>query len=176
MDKAGHILDMLWSATSRFTELKALDASTKRAVSILSSKKDSAYIACIAASHPEVCPAQTCRGPAASAISSPILYSMDFARILQGTSPIPIGRTQGFLSNGIDLQATKGARKPRQRATDAKALCKPTETSPNEEHGRCQAKASRLDGPAAPRVWNAAYFITQASGESKKWIKTGSFP
>ena len=88
---------------------------------------------------------------------------MAFARILRGTSPILIGRTPGFLSNGISLQATKGARKAgsisevaRQQATDAKTLHKPTEASPKEEHKRCQAKASTLDGPAAPWVWNAA--------------------
>ena len=174
MDKAGHRIEMLWSAAWRFTELNALDASTKRAASALSSQKRS-RMACIAASHPATCPAQTCRGPAASAISSPMQYKMAFARILRGTSPIPIGRTPGFLSKGINLQATKGARNvgsiskvARQRATDAKELHRPTEASPNEEHKRCQAKASTPDGPAAPCVWNAARLITQASSESKR--------
>ena len=71
MEKAGHKIEMLWSAAWRFTELKALNASTKRAASVLSSQKRS-FMVYIAASHPATCPAQTCRGPATSAMSSPI--------------------------------------------------------------------------------------------------------
>ena len=70
---------------------------------------------------------------------------------------MPMGRTPGFLSNGISLQVTKGARiagstseVARQQATDARALHKPTEALLKEEHKCCQAKASTPDGPAAP--------------------------
>ena len=78
---------------------------------------------------------------------------MAFTRIFRGISLIPTGRTPRFLSNGINPQATKGARIAgstskiaRHQSTDAKALRKPTEASPKEEHNAAkQRHQHRMD-------------------------------
>ena len=66
---------------------------------------------------------------------------MALAIIRQGTSPIPIGRIPGCLSNGISRQATKGINiaesivtVDRQRATEDNESQKLAEASPKEVH------------------------------------------
>ena len=107
MEKAGHKIEVLWRATWRFTELKSLEGSTKRAASELASQKVPHCVYC--SFTPGNLPCTNLQGTGSHCI---ITYTIKyaFARILWGTSPMPIGLTPGFLSNGISLQATKGAR------------------------------------------------------------------
>ena len=55
-------------------------------------------MACTAASHPDMCPAHTWRGPAESWMSSVMVAAIAFPMILRTVSPIPMGRAPGHLS------------------------------------------------------------------------------
>ena len=66
-------------------------------------------------SHPANCPAQTCRGPAAAAISSLTQYQLD---VYQGFYPV---------ESIYKLRREPESEIARQRATDVKGLHKPTE-------------------------------------------------
>ena len=65
-------------------------------------------MACMAASHPYWCPAQTWREPAASCMSLLIAVAIALLMMRRAISPIPIGRTPGHLSSAMSRQATKG--------------------------------------------------------------------
>ena len=88
-------------------------------------------------------------------------------------SPIPIGRTPGFLSRAIRRHAkkeamTEGSTRLVQRrlATEASALHKSREADLKEVHNLLQLSASSPDGPAAPVVFKAADLIMEASIDS----------
>ena len=105
-------------------------------------------MACIVASHPATRPAQSCRGPATSAISSPLQNSiMAFARILQGKSTLiqqyQLDVHQGFIQWNqstsykrnkncmISLRSSKAASNSYQN------IYKITKASPKEKHKYC---------------------------------------
>ena len=50
--------------------------------------------------HPDSCPAHTCNGPTDVMMSSCRVDTITFPTILLSTTPTPIGRNLGFLSNG----------------------------------------------------------------------------
>ena len=92
---------MLCKTDFRLMVLNAFDASTRRIAPEVSSSKIF-DIACIAASHPDDCPAHSCKDPALCITSSLNTDRTALPIILRRTSPIPIGRTQsGFFSKGI---------------------------------------------------------------------------
>ena len=64
----------------------------------------------IAASQPASCPAQTCSEPTESVRSCLRNLATVLPMILRRVSPIPMGRSPGFLSNGIRRLASKGSR------------------------------------------------------------------
>ena len=64
---------------------------------------------CIEASTPDICPAQSCKGPAACWMSAPITDKTTLAIMRLTTSPTPIGLTPGSLPKAISLQARRGA-------------------------------------------------------------------
>ena len=99
---------MLCKAANLLMELKAFSASTftRRTHSVLGSPSIE-HMACMAVPKPPTWPAQTCRGPDPSLISEDRRERKALAAIHRGTSPIPIGRTPGSLSRGINRQATK---------------------------------------------------------------------
>ena len=66
-------------------------------------------MACTAASHPDMCPTHTWRGPAESWMSSVMVAAIAFPMILRTVSPIPMGRAPGHLSRAISLPATNAA-------------------------------------------------------------------
>ena len=72
---------------------------------------------CTAASHPDMCPAHTWRGPAESWMSSVMVAAIAFPMILRTVSPIPMGHTPGHLSRAIKSACYKGA----SQASKAKA-------------------------------------------------------
>ena len=105
---AGQILLILWRAVWRLSELNAFVASTNSIASLLSDSKED-LAACKAASIPNICPPQSCIQPEASWISVLTMDRTALAIILRAVSPMPIGRTPGFLSRAMSLQAKKGA-------------------------------------------------------------------
>ena len=84
---------------------------------------------------------------------------MAFPTIYRATSPIPIGRTPGHLSNAINLQATNALR-PMGSAymvhirltTKAMAVHSSLEASWKDEHMPIHTEESILDRAAAPEV------------------------
>ena len=96
-------------ATCQLSELNALLASTSRTPSVFEFKNAS-LVAWTAASAPAICPAHSCRGPAASWMSPLVTSRMAMAIILLAVSNIPIGQTPGFLSSAIKRQARRGER------------------------------------------------------------------
>ena len=105
---AGQSLRMLWRATLRFSELNALVASARRMASLLSESRH-LLAACTAASMPDNCPPQSWMQPDASWMSCLIKDRVALAIILRAVSPMPIGRTPGFLSSAMSRHARKGA-------------------------------------------------------------------
>ena len=85
----------------------ALSASTSNTASVLI-EANTLRRACMAASHPDGCPAQTWDTPAARVISLLSTVIRDLPMIRLRTSPIPIGLTPGFLSRGISLLLRRG--------------------------------------------------------------------
>ncbi len=91
-DSDGQMTLMLCNAVCLLIVLKAFVASTSRAPSVLSSLNASV---------------DGCRAPEAAIMSGCRSVSIALAIIRLGTSPMPIGRTPGFLSKGISLLASK---------------------------------------------------------------------
>ena len=104
--RAGHTLCMFLRAASLFRLLNALLASTNIAASTPSSSK-AMFIACIAASIPDIGPAQSCMDPAALWMSSEIIDSIALPMIRLSVSATPIGRTPGFLFSAMSLHAVR---------------------------------------------------------------------
>ena len=128
----------------------------------------------MAASQPPSWPAHTWSGPAAVWMSSLSTLRIALAMILLCTSPMPIGRTPGHLSRGINLHATKALRyagligavhrcfptlaRAEQRSVDAL----------NEQQRLLHAAASKPDMPAAPFAFWAALRIISLFNSSKR--------
>ena len=106
--KGGHIYCILCSATFRFNELKALLGSTK-IIPYVSSALYMSFSTCIAASAPPFNPALTCKCPTAICLSAVRTQHIAFPMIRRRISPIPIGRTPGFLFRGISRHETYGS-------------------------------------------------------------------
>ena len=85
-------------------------------------------------------------------------------------SPIPIGRTPGFLFKAIGREDEKGAIKDgfiksvqKRLATTAREVHRSSEADLKEVHNLLQQRASKQDGPAAPDVRYAVEGIKEAS-------------
>ena len=101
---------MLWIIAFLFKELNAFVTSTNNRASVSSLQMISPK-ACIAASHPDSCPAHNCKEPTFLRISGLIVFIMTaFPIIRRITYPTPIGRTPGFLFRGISLEAVYASR------------------------------------------------------------------
>ena len=83
---------MLCRATDLLSVLNALEASMSKTAS-MSSASNRLFIACIAASLPDFCPAHNCNDPLASTTSFFAKFITHFALILLITSPTAIGLT-----------------------------------------------------------------------------------
>ena len=105
----GHSLLMFWRVTWRFRELKALVASMRRTASA-SLESKAALTVCTAASIPPICPPHIWRQPEASWMSGFTTDNTALAIIRRAVSPMPIGRTPGFLSRAMSRQARKAER------------------------------------------------------------------
>ena len=97
---------MLMRVARQLRQLNALEASANITPSLSSLLKTS-LMAWIATLLPHSCPAHSCMYPVARCISSLSIPRTAFPIILLTTSPTPIGRTPGFLSRAISLQAVK---------------------------------------------------------------------
>ena len=114
----------------------------------------------MADSQPDMCPAHTCRGPAADCMPSLMVLTIALQMIRRTVSPIPIGRTLGSLSRAMRRQATNddrlaGSTKDVQRrfARIASAWHKLVEWDLNDVRIMCfQGFESSPDGPAAPSI------------------------
>ena len=89
-------------------------------------------------------------------------------------SPIPMGRTPGFLLSAISLQAMRGEmlfgstrHVQRRLAVAAIALHKVSEADLKEVQSLLHPRASIPEGPAAPSVRRAAALTQRASKDSK---------
>ena len=107
VEKGGQILWMLWRATCLFKELKALLALARSKASLPSDSKADRTV-CTAASIPEICPPHNWTQPQASCTFVLTICSTALAMICLAVSPMPIGRTPGFLSRAIKRQARRG--------------------------------------------------------------------
>ena len=95
-------------------------------------------------------------------MSFAIVARMGVPLIYRATSPIPIGRTPGHLSNAINLEATNALRPMGSTyevliplPTKAMAVHNSLEASWKDEHMRLHAEESILDRTAAPEVLSA---------------------
>ena len=109
VENSGHMIRMLCSAAFLFSELNALLASTRITPSVLSCSNIN-FIEWIAASVPPYRPVATWSGPAACWMSLRNTQLIHFPTTRLVTSLMPIGRTPGFLSNGMSLHATNASR------------------------------------------------------------------
>ena len=132
------------------------------------------WTAWTAASMPDICPAQSCIDPAASCMSCWVICNIALAMIRHATSPIPIGRTPGFLSRAMRRQAKSGAvvdgsinSVQKRFAVLARDWHNSDETDLKDVHSLLHLRASSPDGPAAPLVWQAANMMASASRASK---------
>ena len=105
--RGGQSLRILWRAARLFRELNALLASARSTASFSSDSK-AVRTACTAASIPEICPLHSWRHPEVSCTSGLAMKSIALAIIHLAVSPMPIGRTPGFLSRAIRWQASRG--------------------------------------------------------------------
>ena len=97
---------MLWRQVSLWMELKAFDASIKRAASVSGFSKTS-LIAWIAASHPPFIPQHTWSVPAAFCMSLRRTFPTALAQTRLMVSPMPIGLTSfAPFSSGTRRPAT----------------------------------------------------------------------
>ena len=106
-DSEGQRREIFLRAISRLSELNALLASAKITASV-SCDSCILRIACIAASHPAICPAHTWSGPAASWISSRNMVAMVLFIMRLMVSPTLMGLIPGHLSRAMSRQATSG--------------------------------------------------------------------
>ena len=90
-------------------------------------------------------------------------------------SPIPIGRTPGFLLRAMRRQARKGVMREgstklmqRRLVTSARDWQRSLEADLNEVHSLLQQRASKQEGPAAPDVRKAIDLIREASMDSNR--------
>ena len=129
--------------------------------------------ACTAASMPEICPPHIWRQPEASCMSGFIPDSTAFAKIRRAVSPMPIGRTPGFLSRAISRQARRGdidigsTYEVHILATRAKEWHSSLDAPLKDVHSLLHSCASIPDGPADPVIFIAAVRMTLASIDSK---------
>ena len=100
---------MLRSANPLFRELNALEASTQRRPSVSSLSYYSSQTQCTIDSRADFCPAQSCLEPVTSITSCFNMLNAAFPINYRQTSPIPMGRTPGFLSNAISLLASNAS-------------------------------------------------------------------
>ena len=168
---------MYWTlcrATVRFKRLNALSASISKTALVSISWKMSRK-AWMAASQPAGCPAHTCVTPAASMMSffSTVIIALPMMR--RNDSPMPIGRTPGFLSSGI-RRLLRRALTPegstcsvaRRRATSATALQSSSEAVLNETSIRHQTYESAIEGPAASWIANAVLCMVASVRHSNR--------
>ena len=166
LESAGHIRWIFRRAACRFSELNALDASTRIMASVSGASK-TWRIAWTAASQPDICPAHTWSGPAASWMSLLMTAAIAFPMIRRTVSPTPIGLTPGHLSKAMSRQATKadsplGSTKQEQirLAVEARESHRSADAVLNDVHMRFQAAASSPEGPAEPSVLRAVLRIS----------------
>ena len=107
-------------------------------------------------------------------MSGPTRDSRALGMIHQAVSPIPIGRTLGFLSKTISRQASSGAmrvgftyEKQILWAMEAKEAHGSPEAPLKQVRGHFHPCASSPKGPAAPFTLSAAERIMSASRETK---------
>ena len=170
----GQMCCTLYKATCLFRELKALEASTSKAASVelLSNK---CLVVCTPASIPETWPAQSCSDPTASSTSCLVIDRMVLAMMRLTVSPMPIGRTPGFLLRAMSLQVKKaeihlGSTKEvhNRLAVAASERQRSPEAAPNEVHRLLQPWASTSEGPAAP----STHIATDLSNRvGRLWIR-----
>ena len=154
-----------------FLELKAFDASTSRTASQVWSSYI-VYIACMMDSKPTSCPAQTCSNPTDVIMSIHMCVTTALPAIRCSTSPIPVGRSAGFLSNGISRQSRKASKDVDWFSTlqiflmtSANAFHRSIELFPNLFNVEIcfQPYASMPEGPESPSVFIAAFCIFSTS-------------
>ena len=150
---------MYWTlcrATVRFRRLNALYASISRTASVSISWK-MLRRAWMAASQPAGWPTHTCVTPAASMMSffRTVITALPMMR--RKVSPMPIGRTPGFLSSGIKRLLSRGLMPKgstcsvaKRRATSATAPRSSLEAALNETSIRRHTYESAIECPAAP--------------------------
>ena len=116
---------------------------------------------CTAASHLACWPHTWCK-PTASWTSSAMVARMAFPMIRHATSPIPIGRTPGHLSNAINLEATNALRPMGSTyevliplPTKAMTMHNSLEASWKDEHMPIDTEESIPDRAAASEVLSA---------------------
>ena len=156
---------MFLRAFWRLSELKAFEASTM-IVASTSGVSNTCRMACMAASHPASCPAQSWSGPSAALTSSFKVVRIALLMIRRAVSPIPMGLTPGHLLSVIRQQALRAVSplgstcdEQIRLATEAMALLRSAEKEEKEEQRCFQAAASRPEGPAAPSVLRAVLQI-----------------
>ena len=123
--------------------------------------------------------------PAASCTSCLVTDKIALAIMRLDVSPIPIGRTPGFLFRAIRRLARRGAilfgstnSVHKRRAVRAMEWQSSNEADLKDVQSRLQLRASRPDGPAAPLVCRAADLIVVTSIDSKRtgWTSRGLSP
>ena len=148
-------------------ELKAFSTSTSKTASVDSSLKIFS-IACIAASDPASCPAQTWSDPAEEKTSFLSTDTMTFSVILGRIPPTPIGRKPGFLFRGMSRHATNASMETADTFSVqifliklAIAFLRFTFVSPKlfEYRTLLHQSASTAEGPDLPFVLMAAFLI-----------------
>ena len=130
--------------------------------------------ACTAASHLACWHTHTCCKPTASWTSSAMMVRITFSTIRHSTSPTPIGRTPGHLSNAIDLEATNALRPMGSTyevhiplPTKAMAVHNSLEASWKDELMPVHAEESILDWTSAPEVLSAVEWMKDPFKSSK---------
>ena len=168
----GHTCFTFLRATSLFSELNVLEASTKMITSVSAELKTS-HMACIAAWHQFSWPAQSCNAPATSWTSSLMTEEMALLMIRRTVSPTPIGLMPGHLSKAINLLATKASMPlgstysvHNRLVVLAKEWQRSAQCGPNAVHRRFHPKPSIPKGPPAPSIFKAAVRIKAPSNLS----------
>ena len=128
----------------------------------------------MAASVPQIWPAQSWTEPAVFRTSVLMILRMAFAIIRRTVSQMPIDLTPGFLSKATSRHANKAVipwgstcSEHNLLVTMARKLQRLTEADLKQVHSRFHPLASIPDGPAAPSVCSATDWIRVASMPSK---------
>ena len=175
VENAGHKIRMLCNATIQFKELNALLASTRITASV-SCALNISLMEWMAASAPPFKPAADCNGPAASCMSSLSTHPITFPTIRRSTFPIPMGRTPGFLFNGMRRHERNASMDLGSTIVPAKFLASLAISSRRSfpsflylelSNTLRNCSASSYDGPPAPFVKRAALCIILSSMASK---------